>query len=104
MGFHNIGPEDFEALIGQEGYVLLDVRAPEEYAEGQIEGHTMINFFDPGFPDELAELDKSKNYLVYCRSGNRSGQACGLMEELGFEGELYNLNGGIRAWNAYKSN
>lgn len=103
MAIQNSSPEEFEEMIGQQGYVLLDVRSPEEYTEGQIEGHTMINFYDPDFPDALAELDKTKNYLVYCRSGNRSGQACQLMEDLGFEGELYNLAGGIRAWNAYKN-
>jgi len=103
MRFENLSPEAFEKLIGQEGFILLDVRAPEEYAEGQIKGHILVNFYDPAFADELDELDKSKNYLVYCRSGNRSGQACELMRELGFESELYNLLGGIRAWNAYKN-
>lgn len=103
MAFENISAEEFAAKIGQPDYLLIDVRTPQEYAEGQIEGHTLINFFDPSFPDAIQKLDKSKNYLVYCRSGNRSGQACKLMENLGFDGKLYNLQGGIQAWNAYQA-
>ena len=102
MSYKNIGPEEFENLLKQGGYILIDVRPVDEHIEGVIDGHITLNFFDPGFPDELDNLDKSKSYLVHCRSGNRSGKACEMMEDLGFTGELYNLDGGIRAWNAYK--
>ncbi|WP_394758441.1 rhodanese-like domain-containing protein, partial [Flavobacterium sp.] len=50
-----------------------------------------------GFIYELEELDKSKNYYVYCKSGGRSGQACSIMRELGFE-TTYNLLGGMMEW------
>ncbi|MDX1327219.1 MAG: rhodanese-like domain-containing protein, partial [Arenibacter sp.] len=49
------------------------------------------------FITALEKLDKSKNYYVYCRSGNRSGQACAIMNKLGFE-NTYNLQGGIMEW------
>ena len=48
--------------------------------------------------DELLKVNKEKPVYVYCRSGNRSGQACRIMEELGFE-NAYNLEGGILEWN-----
>jgi rhodanese-related sulfurtransferase len=98
MSFKNIGPEEFNELRKKEGYKVIDVRAPEEKAEGFIEGAQMINFFDPAFPDEIQKLEKGNKYLLYCRSGNRSGQACLMMSEMGFE-DLYNLDGGIGAWN-----
>lgn len=100
MTYQNISTETFKSLIGKEDHILIDVRAPEEYIEGKIEGHQLINFKEPDFPEQIDKLDRSKNYLVYCRSGNRSGQTCQLMQSMGFKGELYNLEGGIQAWNA----
>ena len=102
MSYKNIGPKELDSLLGKEGYILIDVRPVEEHVEGKIEGHLLINYFDPKFPEELAKLDKSKNYLIHCRSGNRSGRACSIMRDMGFTGELYNLDGGIKAWNEYK--
>ena len=100
MTYQNINVDKFKELSEKEGYIILDVRSEQEYAEGQIPNHQLINFFDSDFKEQLeAKLDKSKNYLVYCRSGNRSGKTCNLMPELGFTGELYNLDGGIKAWN-----
>ena len=83
-----------------KNHVILDVRSPQELAEGSIPGHIMINMFDPSFQEEIQKLDKTKTYLIYCRSGNRSGQTCAMMSQMGF-GELYNLAGGIGAWNAF---
>ena len=101
MSFQNISPAKFKELSESADNIVLDVRSEQEYAEGQIPGHRLINFFDADFKEQLeAKLDKSKNYLVYCRSGNRSGKTCHLMESLGFTGKLYNLEGGIQAWNA----
>ena len=49
------------------------------------------------FIDALEKMDKSKNYYIYCRSGNRSGQACDIMDQLGFE-NTFNLEGGFMNW------
>ena len=101
MSYKNIEPEEFSDLMTKEGYVVLDVRSPGELSEGLIEGHKLINIFDPSFRSEIEKLDKSKGYLIYCRSGNRSESACGFMDSLGFE-NLYNLSGGIIAWNRFQ--
>jgi phage shock protein E len=66
------------------GAVLLDVRTPEEFASGHLEGAINIDVQSPDFNQKVAELDPSATYLVYCRSGNRSGQAIDRMEGLGF--------------------
>ncbi|MEY8019697.1 rhodanese-like domain-containing protein [Muriicola sp. SD30] len=78
--------------------VILDVRTPEEIEEGIIKDAMHIDIYTgQAFVDELQKLDKSKNYYVYCRSGNRSGQACAIMNSLGFD-NAYNLQGGVLEW------
>ncbi|XLS28263.1 rhodanese-like domain-containing protein [Flavobacteriaceae bacterium M23B6Z8] len=77
---------------------LLDVRTPEEFEDGHIPGATNIDIYlGQEFVDEVEKLDKNKNYYVYCRSGKRSGQACAIMNQLGFE-NAYNLSGGFMEW------
>jgi rhodanese-related sulfurtransferase len=99
MAFQNLDPKEFkQGFETEEGAVVIDVRTPAELAEGQIDGHIMINVMDPSFPQKIAELDKTKPYYIYCRSGNRSSQVCNYMSNLGFQ-KLYNLRGGIMAWN-----
>ena len=97
---NNINAEQFAQMMEQENTVVLDVRMPQELVEGSVPNYVMINFFGSEFETEVDKLDKSKTYLVYCRSGNRSSQACAMMSDMGFE-NLYNLLGGIGAWNAY---
>ena len=80
-------------------FVIIDVRTPEEFAEGYIENAINIDFRSETFRDELDKLDKNKKYLIYCRSGGRSGNALNIMAELNFR-EVYNISGGIIAWNA----
>jgi rhodanese-related sulfurtransferase len=78
--------------------VILDVRTPEEVEEGIIGDALHIDIYGgQAFVEALEQLDKSKNYYVYCRSGNRSGQACAIMNSLGFP-NAYNLKGGIQEW------
>lgn len=87
-----------EQLNTDDNAFILDVRTPIEVAEGYIPNASNINIYlGQQFLTELEKLDKSKNYYVYCRSGNRSRQACALMNRLGFE-SAYNLEGGIIAW------
>ena len=82
-----------------ENAVILDVRTPEEFERGIIPNAINIDIYKgQGFIYLIEELDKSKNYYVYCRSGARSGQACSIMNQLGFE-NAFNLLGGILEWN-----
>ncbi|MDO7173912.1 rhodanese-like domain-containing protein [Mariniflexile sp. AS56] len=85
-------------LAADANAVILDVRTDGEVAEGVIPNAIHIDIYKgQDFIDEVEALDKNKNYYVYCRSGKRSGQACGIMGELGFE-NAYNLEGGILDW------
>ena len=80
-------------------FVIIDVRTPEEFSEGHIENAINIDFYSETFQDELDILDKNKTYLIYCRSGSRSGSALDIMEALNFR-EVYNITGGIIQWKA----
>jgi len=87
-----------EQLNNDSNAFVLDVRTPEEVEEGFIPNSTNIDIYlGQEFLDELEKLDKSKNFYVYCRSGNRSGQACAIMNSIGIE-NAYNLEGGFMNW------
>ena len=97
----DVGPKDAQALIrenaGNRDFVVLDVRTPEEFAQGHLEGAVLVDYRSPGFRGEVAGLSRTKTYLVYCRTGNRSASALGIMRELGFR-SYYHLDGGIKRW------
>lgn len=97
--YQNIKADEFKKLQARKDAVILDVRTAQEHASGAIPKSVHIDFLSPGFESELERLDKSKTYLVYCRSGNRSAKACTIMGDMGFR-HLYNLSGGIGAWTA----
>ena len=99
MSFQNINVEEFKQKMQEPDTVVLDVRTPGEIEEGEIPGYQMINFMSPEFANEIDQLDRDKTYLVYCRSGGRSANACNAMSTLGFS-SLFNLLGGINAWNS----
>ncbi len=82
---------------GSSDLVVLDVRTPDEFADGHLEGAVMLDFYDPEFAAQLAELDPDVPYLLYCQSGNRSGQTAAMMEQLGFA-DVADVDGGILAW------
>lgn len=85
-------------LDSSDNSVILDVRTPAEWSEGIIPNAVKVNFLDSAtFVEKIEKLDKNKNYFVYCRSGNRSGQTCQIMDQLGFK-ESYNLIGGMMEW------
>ena len=88
----------FAALIDtSETGLLLDVRTDREFAMGHIRGAAQIDFYRDDFQEELAKLDPNVPVYVYCRSGNRSGQAAKMMKSMRFK-TVYNLEGGIGAW------
>ena len=77
--------------------VTLDVRTAEEYAGGHLEGSQMLDFNGGEVAAAIPSLDPEAEYLVYCRSGNRSAKAADLMRAKGF-GEVLNMQGGMMDW------
>ena len=88
---------EFSAKVAEAGVITLDVRTPSEFAEGFIEGARLIDFQSGNFENEIAALDKNATYAVYCRNGNRSGQAVKVMQDAGFT-NVFNMNGGVIDW------
>ncbi|MDQ8187520.1 rhodanese-like domain-containing protein [Pelagicoccus sp. SDUM812002] len=87
----------FAALIEKENTLLVDVRTPDETRQEKIEGAIEFDFYADDFAQKVLQLPKDKTLLLYCRSGNRSGQAAQLLESKGYD-QLVNLEGGIKAW------
>ena len=94
-----LAPAAFEAKITTPNVQLVDVRTPQEFANGHLEKAQNINFNDPEFKQKMALLDQSKPIAVYCGVGGRSGKAAKTLTELGFI-EIIDLAGGITAWSA----
>lgn len=100
---HEVTAAEFkEKSVNQ---VLVDIRTPQEFNQGHIEGAVNINYFDPGFLAEMEKFDKTKPLFLYCRSGNRTTSAAAKLSKLGFE-NIYDLQGGISNWarNNYQIN
>ncbi len=88
------GADFMRTLANTEDAVLLDVRTPEEFAEGYIPGAINLNFNDASFASRAEQLDPLKKYFVYCRSGNRSAQAIETLRASGIT-VAYELSGGL---------
>ena len=99
--FTAISSKEASALIekhmGNSDFVILDIRTPGEYQSGHIDNSIMIDFYSKTFAAEVSRLDKEKTYLIYCRSGNRSGQTLKLIDSMGFQ-RVYHLKHGIIDW------
>jgi rhodanese-related sulfurtransferase len=78
-----VDPAEAKTLI-EGGAGIIDVRTPQEYAEGHLSGALNIDVTAPDFADRVGELAKDVTYVVYCRSGNRSASAVDQMSDLGF--------------------
>lgn len=89
----NLLKKEFQA---NKNAVLLDVRTAMEVRSGALPGAVHIDIMSPSFAAKIAALDRGKTYFIYCRSGNRSAQACQIMHRQGFD--VRNLMGGISAW------
>ncbi len=66
-------------------FLILDVRTQEEFDAGHVLGAQHIDWYRPDFREAIAGFDKAVSYKLYCRSGNRSGQAMNLMRSMGFK-------------------
>ncbi len=95
--YSNMDVEKFANYLANDSVQLVDVRTPEEFAEGHIAGAKNINVFDNDFINQCEKtLDKTKPVAVYCRSGKRSAEAAQKLSEKGYD--VTNLLGGIIAW------
>jgi rhodanese-related sulfurtransferase len=95
----NQGVAEFAKTVSDSSVVVLDVRTPAEFMSGHLANAINIDIEGMQFKSEVAKLDKSKTYAVYCRSGRRSAIATDEMSKLGFK-TLLNLEGGTGAWSA----
>jgi rhodanese-related sulfurtransferase len=91
--------EESRQLLERQGgtLVVLDVRTPEEFDGGHLQGATNINVMAPDFEGRVSTLDRGKDYLVYCRTGNRSARAVQAMARLGFT-KIHHMTEGIVGW------
>ncbi len=95
-----VSPADASALLKENAAVrVLDIRTPEEFGNGHIEGAINIDFLADGFDAGIGELDKATPYVVHCASGGRSGKSISKFEASGFE-KIYHLKAGFSGWEA----
>ena len=93
-----VSTEEFEKKIKELPQAqLLDVRTPEEFADGHLAGAKNLNIFDDDFAAKIEKLDKKKPVLVYCHSGGRSGEAYEALKKAGFTTVL-DMKGGFSSW------
>ena len=96
-GVQLLSPTDAAGLISEPGVLVLDVRTAEEFAEGHLTGAEQLDWYAPDFPERVAELDREATWVVYCRSGVRSGRAVAFLRQQGYA-QAVNLRGGILQW------
>lgn len=97
----HISAEEFQKLAIDTSSIVVDVRTNAEYIMGHIEGAVLIDFKKSNFKERIEKLDKSKNLLLYCRSGNRSKHAANMLDKSGFS-SIYNLKRGVIEWKEYE--
>lgn len=97
VGFQSIDVAEAKSMIAKERVSIVDVRTPAEVSQGKIKDAIAINVASPTFMNQISKLDRAAPYIVYCRSGRRSVNACNRMSKEGFT-NLYNLKGGFNAW------
>ncbi|MCT4663902.1 MAG: rhodanese-like domain-containing protein [Flavobacteriales bacterium] len=90
----NIGKSQLETVLDTKNIVVLDIRTPQEFHAGHLPKAKNINYFDRDFAQKIQKLDKNVPYLLYCRSGNRSGSALRYFKEFK---KIYHLNRGYGA-------
>ncbi|MDD3723689.1 MAG: rhodanese-like domain-containing protein [Lutibacter sp.] len=90
-----IAPTEFKEKSANQ--TIIDIRTPQEFREGHIEGAVNINYYDNNFLDQIAKYDKNQPLFIYCRSGNRTSSASKKIADYGFT-QIYDLEGGILYW------
>ena len=93
----NLDVDDFDTLAAEPNVFLVDVRTPEEYAEGHLRGASNIDWKAPDFLEQVASAcPKETPVAVYCRTGRRSAEAAKALAKAGYD--VANLTGGIVGW------
>lgn len=107
LGFMGCNAQKGSSIDSKEAYglikadsniAILDVRTAKEFADGHVAGAVNIDVNQTDFAQKIDQLDRSKTYIVYCRSGRRSSKAVGIMATKGFK-NLYNVSDGFVGWN-----
>tara|TARA_A100001015_G_C14812614_1_gene641393 strand:+ start:503 stop:829 length:327 start_codon:yes stop_codon:yes gene_type:complete len=94
--FKNITPQELkDKLVAKQKMMVLDVREPEEFEICHINGSILVPLSE--FSDHLADFDKTQEYIVVCKDGDRSTEAIQILSKNGFC-NLSNLDGGIYLW------
>jgi rhodanese-related sulfurtransferase len=93
--YKTISVTEAETMIESGKVEVIDVRTPEEYTAGHIPESKLIPL--QTLEGMLSELDKEKEYLIVCRSGNRSAEASAILAQNGFQ-MIYNMGGGMNEW------
>lgn len=93
--------EKADKVMKKKNLEVLDVRTPEEVQAGHLPDAVNYDFKSADFESMISALPRNKPYLVYCRSGVRSGKTVELMKSLGFK-KIYELKGGITAYDEAK--
>lgn len=96
-GVEVLNVEKFEQKMQTADVQLVDVRTPEEFAEGHLPNAINVNILGDNFDAEMAKFDKEKPVLVYCKSGGRSAKAASKLKVQGFK-SISDLEGGITSW------
>lgn len=97
-GVRGLPAKDAAPLLDDPDVVVLDIRTPPEVAQARLRDEQVhIDMHQPDFVDQVGQLDRDTRYVMYCRSGNRSGQARALFEQLGFR-DVVDVADGIIGW------
>ena len=98
---NTLSAQEFKAMLDQResrpDLVLLDIRTPGEFEAGHISGAINIDYYGRDFVSRLKTLDRNKDYLIYCRSGNRTGKSLTIFRKLGFD-RIWHLDHGLIGW------
>lgn len=92
-----VPPKVVQILLIEDSIQLIDVRTPEEFEQGYLEGAQNIDYLSATFDSDIKKLDKTKPVLLYCKSGGRSAKSSKKLRKLGFT-RVYDLDGGITRW------
>lgn len=99
-GISVVGPAEFQEQIQQGNVQVVDVRTALEFEKGHINGAVNIDFYAEDFLKNFSEIDKNEPLYIYCKSGNRSGEASKRLRAIGFK-KIVDLKGGYLSWKKF---